>query len=95
MKRSILLLVACTAIPLGAIAGHSTEAKAQTVVVEAGPPASYIAAYRPIYYNGFAHYLWHDRWFYRDHVGWRGYGVEPGVLRGYRGEWAHHWYHWR
>ena len=89
MNRSILCLAACAAIPL-AVAMYSTDAQAQP-----WPPVTYIASYEPIYYNGFAHYLWHDHWYYRDHGGWRGYATEPGFLHDHRGEWAHRWHHWR
>jgi hypothetical protein len=89
MKRSILWFVACAAVPLAAIV-YSTDARA-----DAWPPGSYIASYEPIYYNGFPHYFWRDHWYYRDHGAWRGYDHEPGFLHDHRGEWAHHWHHWR
>ena len=95
MKRSILWLVACASAPLMVLAADVSEAHAQVVVVE--PPSAYIASYEPIYYNGLAHYWYRDRWYYRDHGAWRWYehDHEPGFLRDHRGEWAHHWHHWR
>jgi hypothetical protein len=90
MNRSILWLAAAAAVPFVAIMAQSTDARA-----EVWPPGTYIASYEPVYYNGFAHYFWHDRWYYRDHGGWHGYEHEPEFLRGRRGEWAHHWHHWR
>ncbi len=89
MKRSIALFFAAVAMPLAAIAAHSTDANA-----DAWPPTTFIASYEPVYYNGFAHYLWHDHWYYRDHGAWRGYATEPGFLRDHRGEWVRHWHHW-
>jgi hypothetical protein len=93
MKRSFFCFVACASAPFLALAADSTEARAQVVVIE--PPSAYIASYEPIYYNGFAHYFYRDRWYYRDHGAWRGYEHEPDFLRDHRGEWAHHWHHWR
>jgi hypothetical protein len=95
MNRSISWLVACAAAPVIALAVYSTEATAQTVVVE--PTAAYVASYEPMYYNGMAHYWYRDRWFYRDHGAWRWYehGREPGYLHDHFGEWGHHWHHWR
>jgi hypothetical protein len=92
MNRSTASLFAC-ALPVLAALAYSGSANAQVVV--AGPPTSYVASYEPIYYNGAAHYLWHDHWFYRDHAGWHGYDKEPGFLHDHRGEWAHHQHHWR
>jgi hypothetical protein len=94
MKRSIPWFVASAAVLFGALAAYPSSASAQVVVVE--PPSAYIASYEPVYYNGFAHYLYHDHWYYRDHGGaWRGYDHEPGFLHDQRGGWAHHWHHWR
>jgi hypothetical protein len=95
MNRSIRWFVACAAVPLMTVAMYSWEAKAQVVAV--GPPAVYVASYEPFYYNGFAHYWYRDRWFYRDHGAWRSYehGHEPGFLRDHRGEWEHHRHAWR
>jgi hypothetical protein len=90
VNRSILWFAACAAVPFVAIAGYSADARAQEM-----PPGSYVASYEPVYYNGFAHYLYRGHWFYRDHGAWRGYASEPGFLRDHRGEWAHHWHHWR
>jgi hypothetical protein len=94
MTRSIRWFVTAAALPLLAVGAYSLEAKAQ-VVVQVGPPSAYIASYEPIYYNGFAHYLWHDHWYYRDHGAWHWWDHEPGFLHDHRGEWAHHWHHWR
>jgi hypothetical protein len=82
---SVILPVAAVAI------GYSHDAHAQF----RGPPPAYIASYEPIYYNGFAHYLYRDHWYYRDHAAWRGYDREPGFLHDRRGEWGHHAHHWR
>jgi len=91
MKRSILVAAALVAAPFVGIAAYSTNASAEVIVVH----ETYVASYEPIYYNGFAHYLYHGHWYYRDHGGWHGYDHEPAVLGGHRGEWAHHWHHWR
>jgi hypothetical protein len=93
MNRTIACLVATAAVPV-AILAYSATSRAQAVVA-VGPPGEYVAAYEPIYYNGFAHYLWHDHWYYRDHAAWHWYDHEPGFLHDHRGEWAHHWHHWR
>jgi hypothetical protein len=94
MKRSIALVVASAVLPLLAVVAVDREAKAQ-IVVSVGPPVAYIASYEPVYYNGFAHYWYHDHWYYRDHGGWHMWDHEPGFLHDRRGEWAHHWHHWR
>ena len=93
MRRSIPSLTAlaiCVAVPFTVIVAHSSTAEAQD-----GPPVTYVASYEPVYYNGFAHYFYHNRWWYRDHGAWRGYDREPVFLHDRRGEWAHHWHHWR
>jgi hypothetical protein len=82
------------AVPLLSVAAYSHDADAQIVVSE-GPPAAYVASYEPVYYNGFAHYLYRDRWYYRDHAAWHAWDHEPGFLHEHRGEWAHHAHHWR
>jgi hypothetical protein len=95
MNRSISWLLAsavAVAPAVTAVATYSATAEAQVVVY---PPASYIAAYSPYYYNGYPHYFYRNHWYYRDHVGWHGYATEPGALYGYRGNWAHHRYGWR
>jgi hypothetical protein len=93
MNRTIAWLIASAALPL-AIVGYSTESRAQTVVV-AGPPSEYVASYEPVYYNGSAHYLWHDHWHYRDHRAWHRWDHEPAFLHEHRGEWGHHAHRWR
>jgi hypothetical protein len=89
MKKSFSWFLASALVPVMAIAGHSTEARAQVAYY---PPAAYVAAYTPYYYNGYAHYLYRNNWYYRDHIGWHGYAQEPGALYGQRGAWgAHGW----
>jgi hypothetical protein len=79
-------------LPVAAIAiAYAHKAQAQF----APPPPAYVASYEPVYYNGSAHYLYRDRWFYRDHAAWRGYEHEPRFLHDRRGEWGHHVHHWR
>jgi|HubBroStandDraft_1064217.scaffolds.fasta_scaffold1395950_1 hypothetical protein len=74
MNRTIIWKLASAVLPITAIAlAYSHEAEAQLV----GPPPAYVASYEPIYYNGHAHYLYRDRWLYRDHAAWRGYDHEP------------------
>jgi hypothetical protein len=98
MNRMIPCKPLSVVLSAGAIAAtlaYGPMANAQVVVY---PPAEYVASYEPIYYNGFAHYLYHDHWYYRDHGGaWRGYEHEPGALHDRRGEWARHGggHHWR
>ena len=93
MNRTIKLL--SVVVPFCAIGAlFTTDAKAQYYV----PPPAYIASYEPVYYNGYAHYYYGNRWYYRDHVGgWRSYDREPAYLGGYRGGWAgrYHGGHWR
>jgi hypothetical protein len=93
MIRPSRWFIASAIAPLMAVASYCWEAKAQIVV--AGPPAAYVASYEPIYYNGFAHYYYRNRWYYRDHNAWRGYDREPGFLHEHRGEWEHHRHGWR
>jgi hypothetical protein len=89
MKKSSSWFLALAVVPMMAVAGYSTEAKAQVVYY---PPNAYVAAYTPYYYNGSAHYLYRNNWYYRDHLGWHGYAHEPGGLYGQRGAWgAHGW----
>ena len=94
MNRSKLLWLTCAALPCLAIAGSTHDANAQAVVT-VYPPSSYVASYEPIYYNGAAHYWWRDHWYWRDHGAWHSWEREPDYLRDHRGEWAHHWHHWR
>lgn len=93
MSRTIAYLVASAALSV-AILAYSRESRAQTVVVT-GPPSEYVASYEPVYYNGSAHYFWHRYWHYRDHGIWHRWDREPAFLHDHRGEWAHHWHHWR
>jgi hypothetical protein len=98
MNRSITEKLVFAILPIAAIAiGYSQEeAQAQYAEVQyAPPPPAYVASYEPVYYNGYAHYLYRNRWLYRNHGAWRGYGHEPGFLNGRRGEWGHHWHRWR
>jgi hypothetical protein len=93
MRRSIPSLTAlavCVAVPFTVIVAHSSNAEADD-----WPTGTYVASYEPVYYNGFAHYFYHNHWYYRDHGAWRGYDHEPGFLHDRRGEWAHHAHHWR
>ena len=87
MLSAIVPLAAMTAVGT-----HTTSAEAQVVVY---PSDAYVASYRPVYYNGYAHYYYNNAWYYRDHGYWHGYAAEPGYLHGYRGEWGHHRYGWR
>jgi hypothetical protein len=94
MIRSIRWFAASALVSLVAGPAYCPEAEAQVAVI-AGPPAPYIASYEPIYYNGFAHYWYRDRWYYRDHGAWRGYEREPAFLHDHRAEWARHRHGWR
>jgi hypothetical protein len=85
MKRLISCLLASAMVSGMTIAANPNEAQAQVVYY---PPAAYVAWYTPYYYNGYAHYLYRNNWYYRDHGGWRGYGREPGALYGQRGAWG-------
>jgi hypothetical protein len=90
--KTITKLLITAAFPLAAIAAYAPVAEAQVVYY---PPASYVASYEPVYYNGYAHYYYNNNWYYRDHGAWRGYAVEPGYLHGYRGAWGARRYRWR
>jgi hypothetical protein len=58
-------------------------ASAQEVVIY--PDNAYVATAEPVYYNGFAHYWYRDRWYYRNGRSWAWYrGGEPGYLHDYR-----------
>jgi hypothetical protein len=89
--RAILTSAVLLSLPL---LSYSPDASAQ-MEVRIGPPTAYIASYEPVYYNGFAHYLYRDHWYYRDRVGWHYWDHEPGFLHGYRGGWEHRWHRWR
>jgi hypothetical protein len=96
MKRIISKILVSALLPLAAGVAVTAEApSAEAQVVYYYPPASYVASYRPVYYNGYAHYWYGNRWWYRDHGAWRGYVTEPAYLYGYRGEWGRHYYGWR
>jgi hypothetical protein len=79
MKRSIPSLLLAVLLPIGAAAAvvtTSTDANAQWR--PAPPPAAWVARYRPVYYNGYAHYYYGGRWmYYRPGYGWFGYSVAP------------------
>jgi hypothetical protein len=73
----------------------SADADAQYRPAPPAPPYPYVASYEPVYYNGYAHYWYRDRWYYRDRAGaWRWYEHEPEYLRGHRGEWERHHHGW-
>jgi hypothetical protein len=95
MKRIISKILVSALLPLAAGVAISTAAPSAEAQVVYYPPASYVASYRPVYYNGYAHYWYGNRWWYRDHGVWRGYVTEPAYLYGRRGEWATHYYRWR
>jgi hypothetical protein len=85
--NTISKLLLCAMAPAAVITAYVPTAEAQVVYY---PPSAYIAAYSPYYYNGYAHYLYRNNWYYRDHGAWRGYAHEPGELRGQRGGWGGH-----
>jgi hypothetical protein len=91
MNRTIKAL--SVVVPFCAIGAlFSGDASAQYPA----PPPAVIASYSPVYYNGFAHYYYGGRWYYRDHGGaWRWYDHEPEYLVGYRGRWESYHHHWR
>jgi hypothetical protein len=93
MNRAIKVL--SVVVPLCAVGAlFSADAKAQVVVYGAPPPAV-VASYDPVYYNGYAHYYYGNRWYYRDHGGaWRYYDHHP-YLDGYRGRWEGYHHRWR
>ncbi len=98
MKRIISRILVSALLPLSAgvaVTAAAPSAEAQVVYTVGYPPASYIASYRPVYYNGYAHYWYNNHWYYHDHGVWRGYATEPGFLYGQRGAWGGHYYHWR
>ena len=86
-----VLLVVVPFCAIGALA--APEAKAQGW---APPPAAYVATYRPVYYNGYAHYYYQNHWFYRDGGGaWRWYDHEPAYLVNERVNWERYHHAWR
>jgi hypothetical protein len=94
MNRTLSKLLFAAVLPLAAVTSYVPEAHAQAIVV-GYPPATYVASYSPVYYNGYAHYYYGNRWWYRDHVGWHNWATEPGYLGGYRAGWGGRRYHWR
>ena len=88
MNRLFPSAVVSIVASLFAVGAYSTDAKAQVVYY---PTAEYMAAYTPYYYNGYAHYLYRNNWYYRDQGGWHGYGGygrEPEALYNQRGAWG-------
>ncbi len=86
MNRPLIVLSKAFA-SLSLVAGISlsapSNASAQEVVVY--PDDAYIATAEPVYYNGQAHYWFHDRWYYRNGRTWASYGGgEPRYLHDYR-----------
>jgi hypothetical protein len=95
MNRSIRWKLVSLILPVAAVGLASTHDAGAQVVVVVRPPHAYVASYEPVYYNGYAHYWYGNRWYYRDHATWRWYDREPLYLYERRGEWAHHAHHWR
>lgn len=88
MKRTIASLLLGVVLPLGAavaVTAPATDAHAQ---YRPYPPAPTWYAYRrPVYYNGYAHYYYANRWWYRDRYGsWQYYDRPPGYFCTYRDE---------
>ncbi len=81
MKRSISSLLIAALLPVGAaVAVLSTSTDAQAQYWHA-PPPGYVARYRPVYYNGYAHYYYGGRWtYYRPGYGWYGYATPPSEI---------------
>lgn len=83
MKRSISSLLIAVLAPLGASAAvlsTPTDAQAQPYYWHA-PPSAWVARYRPVYYNGYAHYYYGGRWtYYRPGYGWYGYDRPPAEI---------------
>jgi hypothetical protein len=77
MKKALgLLLLICACAPVGYVEYD-----------EAGygyPPAAYIATATPVYYGGYPHYWYNNRWYCRGETGWRTYRAEPEYLRSRR-----------
>jgi hypothetical protein len=86
--KLISKLLLSLALPVAAAVAYVPAAHADVVVY---PSRAYVASYRPVFYNGCAHYLWNGQWYYADRVGaWHTYGVreEPVVLQGERVGWV-------
>jgi hypothetical protein len=92
VNRAIkLLLVVVPFCAVGALSAPDADAQQWRP-----PPPAYVASYRPVYYNGYAHYWYGNHWFYRDHGGaWHGYAHEPEYLGRFRAGWSRNHYHWR
>jgi hypothetical protein len=56
-------------------------AQAQYYAYGRPPPPEYYARYRPVYYHGYAHYYYNNRWYYRDGYGrWQYYDRAPAEI---------------
>jgi len=86
MNRSISSLLIAVLLPLGAsVAVLSTSTDAQAQRGWHAPPPGYVARYRPVYYNGYAHYYYGGRWsYYRPGYGWYGYDHAPAEICHYQ-----------
>ena len=91
ISKLVLSGAAVVAAAAASVAYTPTASAAEVVVY---PSDAYIAAYTPIWYNGYAHYFWRNHWYYRDHGVWHGYAHQPAVLWGRRGEWGSHYHRW-
>jgi hypothetical protein len=74
-----------TLLPLGAavaVVATPTDAEAQVYYRSySPPPATYIARYRPYYYNGYQTYYYGSHWhYYRPGYGWYYYNTAPSSL---------------
>ena len=96
MNRTIKRLVFAAALPLAAAFAVCAAPKTAEAQYYAPPPPSYVASYDCVYYNGYCHYYYGNRWYYRDHYGaWQYYDHEPAYFHGYRGGWEgrrHYWH---
>jgi hypothetical protein len=96
MNRTIKSLVFATALPLVGAFAICASPKTAEAQYYAPPPPGYVASYEPVYYNGYAHYYYGNRWYYRDHGGaWQYYNHEPAYFGGYRGGWEGRRHSWR
>ena len=91
MMRSLkLLFVVVPFCAIGALSAPPAQAGWPP------PPAAYVASYRPVYYNGYAHYYYQNHWFYRDGGGaWRWYDRDPDFLARERMNWERYHHGWR